>query len=240
MANFKVAILIIGSLFWEEYPHRNKWRQERLLVEQRNPVSAPIRYGRISGKRSDTYTMVFSNELNEPPRLGWALAVPCRTEVSTVCELIKEAKELWAAEQSKKRNPGPISSDWGAVGLLLNPNGTGLDEIREGWSRRVEEESQNYKCFKHGDNEKRAVDQKGMLLIPWPQKGSGDPLDVDLLLATANEPSLTKGSYATPQEIAAAWNRAREELEYFCGNLRAGITTADDDCIKSYLVQEDA
>lgn len=235
MANFKVAILIIGSLIWN--PDRKKWREERLQVERAIRVSAPIRYGRKS--RSDTYTMVFSNE----SRLGWALAVPCQREVSTADQLVEEARELWTAERLRPKS-NCMSTDWGAVALLLNPkldiNQTGLDEIRAGWLCRVKEEYKNYKCFKHGDNEKRAVDQKGMLLIPWPQKGSGDPLDVDLLLATANEPSLTKGSYATPQEIAAAWNRAPNRPEYFCENRRAGITTADDYHIMRYLGQDDA
>ena len=247
MADFKVAILIIGSLIWDKRPHRKAWRRERLQDGPGIPVSAPIRYGRISTSRSCTYTMVFSNELNElvPPRLGWVLAVPCQRKVSTADQLVEEAEELWVAEQSPRTDsprPAPIciSNDWGAVGLLLNPNRTGLDEIRAGWFRRVEEESQNYKYFKHGDNEKRAVDQKGMLLIPWPQKESGDPLDVDLLLATATEPSLTKGAYATPQEIADAWNRAPNRLEYFCENRRVGITTADDCQITEHLRQEDA
>ena len=230
MEDFKVAILIIGSLIWE--PSREKWRKNRLYVEQRVPVLAPIRYGRKSQSRCDTYTMVFSNE----SKLGWALAVPCQHKVSMAAQLVEEAEELWAAERLGTKS-SCISSNWGAVGLLLNPERTDdLGEIKEGWSRRVREESKNYKCFKHGDNEKRSVDQKGMLLIPWPNTESGDPLNVDLLLATANQPSLTKGSYATPQEIADAWNRAPKRLEYFCENRRVGITTADDDCIKRCLV----
>ncbi len=236
MTDFKVAILIIGSLFWN--PDREAWRQKRLQDGPGIPVSAPIRYGRKS--LSGTYTMVFSNE----SRLGWALAVPCNSEVSTADQLVEEARELWAAERLRPKS-NCMSTDWGAVALLLNPkldlNQTGLDEIRAGWLCRVKEEHKNYKCFKHGDNEKRAVDQKGMLTIDWPRTESGDLLAVDLLLATANQPCLNiNGSYATPQEIAAAWNRAPNRPEYFCENRRVGITTADDDCIKRYLVQEDA
>ena len=99
--------------------------------------------------------------------------VSCRNEVSTTCELIEEAEELWAAEQSEKPKA--------------------LDSI-----------SKNYERFKHGNNETPAVNQEGMSSIPWPKTESGDPLNVDLLLATANQPSITKGCYATPCEIAAA------------------------------------
>ena len=236
MTDFKVAILIIGSLIWN--PRRKNWREERLHVDRAIPVSVPIRYGRKS--RSGTYTMVFSNE----SRLGWALAVPCKSDVSTADQLVEEARELWAAERLRLKS-NCMSTDWGAVALLLNPkldlNQTGLDEIRAGWLCRVKEEHKNYKCFKHGANEVPAVDQNGMLTIDWPKTESGDPLDVDLLLATANKPCLnSNGSYATPQEIADAWNRATNRPEYFCENRRVGITTADDCQITEHLRQEDA
>ena len=42
----KIGVLIIGSLYWEEKPHRDKWRRERLCVESRQHVKVPIRYGR--------------------------------------------------------------------------------------------------------------------------------------------------------------------------------------------------
>ena len=156
--------------------------------------------------------------------------------------MIEEAEELWAAERLEPRS-SCISTDWGAVGLLLNPERPGLDEIKAGWLRRVKKEPQNYEGFKKGANEREpAVDQEGMLSIDWPNPESGDLLDVDLLLAIATQPSLNNDCcYATPQEIAVAWNEApKEKQEYFYKNRCVGITTADDDCIKRYLVQEDA
>lgn len=239
MANLNVAILIIGSLIWDKRPHREHWRRDRLQVGPGIPVSAPIRYGRISQERSNTYTMVFSNEL-VPSRLGWALVLPCRCTVSTADQLVNEAEALWAAEQSRPSTSGPISATWGAVGLLLNPNQTGLDDVRAGWSRRVEAERRHYEHFKHGANERPAVGPDGILSIPWPNAESGVPLNVDLLLATATAPCLNNGSYATPQAIADAWNRAPKELRYFDENRRVGITTADDYRIMRYLGQEPA
>src|SRR3989338_5610487 len=119
MGNYTVAILIIGSLIWDRREHRESWRRDRLKAGPGIPVVAPIRYGRISTERSRTYTMVFSNELL-PARTGWALAMPGRCSVSTPDQLVNEAQALWAAEQSSRLPPGPLSAAWGAVGLLTN------------------------------------------------------------------------------------------------------------------------
>ena len=189
VANLNVAILIIGSLIWDKREHRESWRRDRLQVGPGIPVSAPIRYGRISQERNKTYTMVFSNELL-PSRLGWALVLPCRCTVSTVHQLASEAEALWAAEQSELSEPGTISATWGAVGLLLNPKQTAGDDIKAGWSRRVAAERQHYQGFSHAANEQPAVGPDGILSIPWPIAESGAPLKMDVLLATATVPCL--------------------------------------------------
>jgi len=239
VANFNVAILIIGSLIWDRREHRDLWRRDRLQAGAGIPVCAPIRYGRISEERSRTYTMVFSNELL-PSRLGWALVLPCRCTVSTADQLVNEAQALWAAEQSKPSRPGPISASWGAVGLLLNPNLTTADDIKAGWARRVEAERQHYEEFAHAHREQSALGPDGILSIPWPISESGTPLNADLLLATATKPSLNNGSYATAQTIAETWKRAPKEQRYFDENRRVGITTVDDYRIMKYLGEEPA
>jgi len=43
------GILIIGSLLWDE--KRQEWRNARLDRRSQKTVAAPIRYGRLSGKR---------------------------------------------------------------------------------------------------------------------------------------------------------------------------------------------
>jgi hypothetical protein len=154
--------------------------------------------------------------------------------VSTEDQLVSEAQALWAAEQTKPSKPGPISATWGAVGLLLNPEQCAND-IKAGWSRRVEAERQYYAGFRHAVHEQPAVGSDGILSIPWPITESGAPLNVDALLATATVPTLTDGSYATPQAIAEAWKKAPKEQEYFDENRRVGITTADDYSIINYL-----
>jgi hypothetical protein len=219
------AILTIGSLFWSQKPHRQAWRQERLVVGAATRVQAPIRYGRVSiGK---PYSMVFSNSL-PPEQFGWALAVPCRGVVHAFAQLIEEAEALWAAEQWKLSKPGKLAASWGAVGLLANPNRTGLDSLMSGWSARVAAEHHIYAQFPHGHGEVAAVTPGGLLAIPWPVTESGDSLDVDFVLATATAPTIPNGTYATPQVIGAACQSVPEGRKYFDETRRVGIATAFD------------
>jgi hypothetical protein len=179
--------------------------------------------------------MVFSNEL-VPSRLGSGLVVPCRSTVSTPEQLVDEAEELWAAEH-KRSDPRAVSTEWGAVGLLVNPQKNVSDEIKIGWSRRVAKEGQHYEEFRHSAKEQAAVNREGMLTIPWPKAKSVDSVNVDILLATANQPCLINGLYATPQMIADAWKKNPDERGYFERNCSAGILTAADDCIMQLLKQ---
>lgn len=237
--SFSVGIWIIGSLIWDKREHREIWRRDRLRIEAAIHVPSPIRYGRVSGERGNTYTMVFSNALL-PSELGWALIVPCRCSVSNPEQLVNEAEALWTAEQSKASKPGRISAGWGAVGLLFNPTKTGLGQLQTSWLRRVEAEHQNYESFKHATNENAAIGSDGILSIPWPVSENGAPVNIDILLATATQPCLTNGSYATPETIAKAWKRVPKKRRYFDENRRAGITTAEDYRIIKFLGQDDA
>ena len=64
------GILIVGSLLWDE--RREGWRRSRLDMESAELVTAPIRYGRQSETRGNTYTMVFSRGCDT----GKAMVVP--------------------------------------------------------------------------------------------------------------------------------------------------------------------
>ena len=99
----KIGVLIIGSLFWDPSDPRKKWRCERLdpLVAKRH-VRAPIRYGRKSSTRGNSYTMVFSAGLCEK-KFGQAIVVPCRRPVRDTDDLVEEAVYLWAARETHVR-----------------------------------------------------------------------------------------------------------------------------------------
>jgi hypothetical protein len=96
---YRVGILIIGSLIWDRgRTHREAWRTERLTTE-RIVVRAPIRYGRRSKDRKNTYTMLFSNEFCQD-HMGSAVAVPRGRRIRSGSDLVQEAEALWAAEQT--------------------------------------------------------------------------------------------------------------------------------------------
>ena len=226
-----VGVLIIGSLYWE--PDRQQWRDTRLRMNDAVDVSAPIRYGRISERRGNTYTMVFSRRCAP----GQAKAVPCQDEVLTAADLAAEAEHLWAAEHMQQRN-GRISAAWGCVTLLANPHRHIPAEILNGWAARVRTE-QHYGNIGQAQGEGVLVDGSGMLQISWPTLVADNALvPLDLLLATATQPSLTgePRSYAAPETIAAAWrNDRKDNVRYFRNNMRDGIRTFEDEVIRASL-----
>ena len=82
--------------------------------------------------------MVFSPDLDES-RFGHAIAIQCKSQ-----DIVEEAKCLWAAE-SKKVGECGVSTSWGCVALLPNPDSTKLpskqvsrwrDFVRECGERR--------------------------------------------------------------------------------------------------------
>jgi hypothetical protein len=83
------------------------------------------------------------------------------------------------------------------------------------------------------------LSKDGMLQIDWPRcVAGGVPVDLDLLLVTANDRTLTGRplSYSTVGTIVDAWNQADpEHAEYFWKNIDIGITTFQDDEISATL-----
>jgi hypothetical protein len=240
--NLDVGVIVVGSLYWDDKrdkPHRDKWRNERLQMEKAVAVEVPIRYGRKSESRGDTYTMVFSVDC----QLGQGKAIPCSRSVSSADELIEEAKCLWAAEQSSERAPDnkkQLSASWGCVGLLAHPRWLQspkqdlLRQVLDGWARQVDLEG-NYDGKKYdGPDGHCLVDKKGILQIRWPNRTDGSgPLAFDLALATATKSS---PNYPSASAVAQAWKTDKEGNDkYFWRNREHGITTFQDAEILKYL-----
>lgn len=235
-----IGVLIVGSLYWDESNNRKKWRSEFLNLDSEINVRAPIRYGRKSECRNDTYTIVFSRLcLWESHGLGTAKAVPCSSLAHEPEDMIKEAKSLWAVEYKKSpcdRSYG-ISRNWGCIGLLPNPNRDIPDTFLDKWSKTVKNE-EYYGNISHSKSEGEIVDDDGLFRIPWPSTINNDPLDLDLLLATATDPTLDGDppTYPRIREVANAWNEDQNDrVNYFWNNLENGITTYQDEKIKEYL-----
>ena len=124
-----------------------------------------------------------------------------------------------------------ISTTWGSVGLLTNPDKVIPVPWLESWARRVLEDNGGSVSDKH------LLDERGLLQVPWPElvEGGGSA-PLDLLLATTNNPTLTNGSYPTANQIADAWNNQKEgTAEYFRRNRSSGIHTFEDDSIARSL-----
>jgi hypothetical protein len=227
----RAGILIIGSLFWDA--SRQAWREERLHMAASEDVMAPIRYGRRSENRGNTYTMVFS--CSALP--GQAKVVPCSRTVGSARDLIAEAEHLWAAERNAQVERC-ISAGWGCVALLCNPDRNIPRPILTDWATRVSEEP-SYGRVPHPAGEDCVLSAQGLLQIPWPHRVSDKvPVELDLLLATATRATLrgTPPSYPTTDAVASAWrNDPNNRVEYFLENQRCGIRTFQDAEIRERL-----
>jgi hypothetical protein len=222
------GILIIGSLLWDLEEGRPTWRNARLDIDSAQAVTAPIRYGRLSGKkRGHTYTMVFSRLCE----LGLAKVVRCSHTVSSAADLVAEAEHLWKAEQPSAE-AGRIAADWGCVALLCNPERKIPEDLLKGWANHVGGERNYGQQVSQTREEGRLVGDDGLLRIAWPRLVEGAPVELDILLATTNDPTLrgTRESYPSVETIADAWNAAdSKHAEYFWKNIDNGIRTFQDD-----------
>ena len=183
--------------------------------------------------------MVFSSGLGAD-QYGRAIVVPCKHRAHGIDNLIREAECLWAVEaKTKPGDPRRLSAEWGCVALLVNPNLTKSDQLctlLDGWNERVSRE----RCYGQLNSavcEEVVVDESGHMKIPWPESEDRADLGVDILLATATNPTIVGGHYASPQQVAAAWNSrdGRNYADYFCKNRACGIKTFQDDSIQENL-----
>jgi len=226
----RIGILFIGSLYWEQTECRCNWRDNHLDVAAKCHVRVPIRYGRRSQTRGCSFTMVFSPGLSGE-EYGDAIVAPCKSE-----KLVEEAECLWAAERNKRRN-NRISADWGCIALLENPERQMPQGLQDEWTKRISREPCYGRMFNTPIGEEAPASPLGRLSIPWPATTSGVPLDFDVLIGTATNPTLIRGHYADAREVADAWKNPEGSnyVEYFCNNRKNGIRTFQDAEIKRWL-----
>lgn len=222
--------IIIGSLLWDNKIKRKKWRENDLYYEKRFHVYLPIRYGRCSVKRKNTYTMVFSNKCySKGYGLGTGWILPIRAEINSFNDLNSEAKKMGKAECISDG----LSNYWGSVALLLNPNKEIDNSIRTKWEKLMANKIFNHPLLTEKlKSEKSSIDYNGFLTIRWPEEVSPKNRieDLDFLIATVTKPTLVKGRYPTAYQIADAMKKAKYN-EYFLKNRKHKITTFQDDRI---------
>ena len=217
------AVLIIGSLLWDEDKGRTHWRTERLKEKNAKPVAVPIRYGRFSTNRG-AYTMVFSRLCYRHTNLGQAVIVPFAKSITTFDDLRDEADRLATAEGLGD------NWEWGAVGLLRKPVSAVPEEYLEQWTRYFRERSVHYQAFVgQTRSETPAISRNGFLNLAWPVSGKA-PAKCDFLLATPTKARIQNRAnlkrYPRTGEVAALV--LNDKTNYFINNVLHGIRTSHD------------
>lgn len=187
-----VGILIIGSLHWSTKPHREFWRDRYLQKGTDVVVKVPIRYGRLSS--TNTYTMAFGRGC----KTGEARVFECKSTVSSIGELVREAQALWLAESRDGTAPQPtetLSAGWGCVTLLANDRSNVPQSLLDQWAERVSQErfgkvgQRSYDHRRYSVKGVSAITDRGGLAIDWPNRADTGQRLFDLLLATATQPT---------------------------------------------------
>lgn len=114
---------------WDSRSQRKKWRQSHLAIDRAVLVRVPIRYGRRSEKRGNTFTMMIDTDGDA----GQAVVVPCRTTQTGFSALFAEAEALWQAEQPGA-TAGNISAAWGCIGVRFRDE-PALTDWSVGWAK---------------------------------------------------------------------------------------------------------
>lgn len=212
----RCGVLIVGSLLWkeDEIGIRAAWRDNRLDLAAMTQVEAHVRYGRRSQTWGGTFTMI----LDPAAPGGRALLAPCKAGIHSIDDVLAEVRQLWSAEGNKPPEDR-FHKDWGCVAAMFGPRAAAAG-FPEQWKRHFQAAKPPLPS---------AVDQEGLLGIPWPRTPDGEIVtSVDILLATATMP-LPTGEPPSPREVARAWIEQNGGHErYFLENVRHDIRTAGD------------
>ncbi len=243
------AILMIGSLFWEDEDNciklksskelagkRRKWRESKLDMDACKLIYLPIRYGRKSTSRYCTYTMVFSNSVEKK---GTAYYVPYKDQIDieeNFNQLYCQAIDLAKVEGISKSDENKLVKKWGSVGLKLNPefetkNKQQANDIIEYWKSYFKKLNQD--LYRIDVSEAHSITQDGLLNFEL----EGNTEGIDYFLATPVSPNIK--DYPDGAEIAKAMNVTREEYYgYFVENYNNNIRTKDDEEIIKHLPEK--
>lgn len=241
--DIKIGAIVIGSLLWDLTETRNKWQNE-LSLDNKLRVPLPIRYGRLSEKsREGTYTMVFSNDLNNERTKGFGYVIPYKNNIASNEEFVRQIKLLAKAEGIPNNQ---ICKDWGTVCISINPN---IDIIRKNeltsfWNNLVRDTKNNLTDVQKPDivkfgkiNEPKSIDNNWNLTIDLDSLFKNELKEFDCLFAASNAVKLNSegdNSYPTIKQIAKAI-KENDYYKYFLKNRQYNIRTFQDKNIAKIL-----
>lgn len=232
------AVLIIGSLLWDKKEHRIEWRKNRLLINEKIHIFAPICYGRESGKKENkNYTMVFSSNLENSKNLGTAYLIPFKNKsIEPFKDIIIEAKELSSAENSNSNGDSKLCKGkkvkWCTIGIIFNPKlvKEKKDSLLEEWRQKIIDDNglKDYMEYRINDKEKSILSEKGEILIDWlttvnPKK-QNKLNEFDFIIATCTKPNVNEYPKLTELKDSVL----KDTREYFYNNIINGISTYQD------------
>lgn len=225
--NLKGGILIIGSLYWDL--NRENWR-ETSLNKDLTYTPVPIRYGRRSNSRKNTFTMIFSEHCKD--KLGQGIIVGFNKHIHSFNDIYLQAQAAAKAEGIWKETNKNLNSNWGAIVILLNPN---LDNnIREyilsEWVKNYSLGEFNPEIFKER-NKECIISNKAVLNITWEKQMD----DYDILLSTVTRPD--PKTLITAKDIADSFLQ-NNYTEYFYNNRQSQIFTYQDLEIEKNLIKK--
>jgi len=222
----KGAVLVIGSLLWEDENNslnkfqgklRSDWRKS-LDIKNKIQLRVPIRYGRKSSSKRCTYTMIFSNS---QVKLGTAFLIPFHKVSLDFVDIKKQALELSIAEGiSIRKYPNRLIASWGAVGIALNNNSENdLGVIRKCWEKEFE-------SFKNGGyqigEEIPSIKENGELNFEFKI-----PEGIDYVFATPVKPNISE--YPSADKVVEAILESSPRYDtYVKENYHNGIRTEGD------------
>jgi hypothetical protein len=235
----KGAVLIIGSLLWQDYldtPNddiRKKWRDNNLMLHDKILVRAPIRYGRFSEKNK-IFTMTFSKTVGKR-KYGTAYLVPLRRTITSEKDLLVEAIALSEAEGMK----GNFFARWGGVlGILFNSDQISKDSeqfLTNVWERKIKKTPFDNLSFKLTSKELPCIKTNGIMDLKWvsavDRRQTEFVNNFDFLIATVTKPT----KYPTVKELAENVKTDNDRY-YWVQNFKNGITTFQDSSILNAIL----
>jgi len=177
--------------------------------------------------------MIFSKSCED--NLGQGLILPFNQDIITFEGLERQAIALAIAEGIYKADNLRLTSNWGSVGLLINPKLNETDFaskelIQKKWADIYHSYSDTFidDNYKTNDENSSPITQDGFLNITWQTEMDA----FDLLVAT---PVIPK-----PKSLLTANDIAKRMIDknyqtYFQSNKRHRIATAVDDEIQLQL-----